>query len=60
MNASFNLDRVYPQHDLLIEIGQVELAMDQAAADCNDGNAWSPELESRMQDLCAALDRLDA
>lgn len=60
MNASFNLDRVYPHHDLLIEIGLIELAMDRAAESCNDGNVRSPELELRMLDLCAELDRLDA
>lgn len=59
MNAVVNLDRVYPHHDLLIEIGQVELALDQAAASRN-GDARSPELESRMHELCAELDRLDA
>ncbi|MEO7065783.1 MAG: hypothetical protein ABI114_02640 [Rhodanobacter sp.] len=59
LDINFNLERVYPRHDLLVEMGQVELAMDQAAANCHDGAAWSPDLEARMHDLLAALDRLD-
>lgn len=59
MDTNFNLERVYPHHDLLIEIGQVELAMDVAATNGDDGRVWSPMLESRMHDLCAALDLLD-
>ncbi|HEY1589877.1 MAG TPA: hypothetical protein VGG00_09085 [Rhodanobacter sp.] len=59
MDMNFNFEPVYPHHDLLIEIGQVEMAMDSLdeRAD-NERVALQPGLESRMQSLLDALDHL--
>ncbi|WP_449427136.1 hypothetical protein [Rhodanobacter umsongensis] len=59
MDMNFNFEPVYPHHDLLIEIGQVEMAMDSLdeRAD-NERIALQPGLESRMQSLLDALDHL--
>ncbi|WP_460875904.1 hypothetical protein [Rhodanobacter koreensis] len=56
---NFNFEPVYPHHDLLIEIGQVEMAMESLdeRAD-NERVALQPGLESRMQSLLDALDHL--
>lgn len=56
---SFNFQPVYPHHDLLIEIGQVEMDLDNLAAreDC-ERDALQPDLESRMESLLEALDHL--
>jgi hypothetical protein len=53
---NFDFKPVYPHHDLLIELAQVELAMDRASED--GGGAAPAELESRMDSLREALDHL--
>ena len=59
MDMSFDFQPVYPHHDLLVELGQVEMDID-ALYDRNDSEreALQPELESRMQSLLDALDHL--
>jgi hypothetical protein len=56
---SFDFQPVYPHHDLLVEIGEVEMAMDHLNdyAD-DDRDSLQPDLESRMQSLLEALDHL--
>jgi hypothetical protein len=56
---SFNFQPVYPHHDLLIEIGQVEMDLDNLTEreDC-ERDALQPDLESRMESLLEALDHL--
>ncbi|MCW8807156.1 MAG: hypothetical protein OQK79_03450 [Rhodanobacter sp.] len=54
MDMNFDFEPVYPRHDLLVEIGEVEMAMD-SMNDCDDAQ---PELESRMNSLLEALDHL--
>ena len=55
MDMSFDFQPVYPHHDLLVEIGEVEMAMDHL----NDGDrSLQPDLESRMQSLLEAVDHL--
>jgi hypothetical protein len=59
MDESFNFQPVYPHHDLLVEIGEVEMAMDHLDDyDADDRNSVQPDLESRMQSLLEALDHL--
>ena len=59
MDMSFDFQPVYPHHDLLVEIGQVEMAMDGLnERDDSDRNSVQPDLESRMQSLLDALDHL--
>ncbi|HXS03362.1 MAG TPA: hypothetical protein VN731_02720 [Rhodanobacter sp.] len=59
MDMSFDFQPVYPHHDLLVEIGEVEMAMDHLNdyAD-DDRDSLQPDLESRMQSLLEALDHL--
>ncbi|WP_235577698.1 MULTISPECIES: hypothetical protein [unclassified Rhodanobacter] len=56
---SFDFQPVYPHHDLLVELGQVEMDIDELY-DRNDSerDALQPDLESRMQSLLDALDHL--
>jgi hypothetical protein len=55
----FDFERVYPHHDLLIELGQVEMAIeDLSTGEDNERGALQPGLESRMQSLLDALDHL--
>lgn len=54
MDMNYNFEPVYPHHDLLMEIGQVEMAMDDSSED--EGGA--SELESRLNSLLEALDHL--
>ena len=59
MDISFDFQPVYPHHDLLVEIGEVEMAMDQLNDyDGDDRDSQQPDLESRMQSLLEALDHL--
>ena len=59
MDMSFDFQPVYPHHDLLVEIGEVEMAMDQLNDyDGDDRDSQQPDLESRMQSLLEALDHL--
>ena len=57
MDMSFDFQPVYPHHDLLVEIGEVEMAMDHLN-DYDDRDSVQPDLESRMQSLLEALDHL--
>ncbi len=59
MDTSFDFQPVYPYHDLLVELGQVEMALDGLGG-CNESerDALQPGLESRMQSLLDALDHL--
>ncbi|TAL86426.1 MAG: hypothetical protein EPN69_09215 [Rhodanobacter sp.] len=59
MDMSFDFQPVYPHHDLLVELGEVEMALDHLRdyAD-DDHNSQQPELETRMQSLLEALDHL--
>ncbi len=59
MDTSFNLEPIYPHHDLLVEIGEVEMAMDYLSDYDGDNRAsLQPDLESRMESLLEALDHL--
>lgn len=59
MDMHFNFEPVYPHHDLLIEIGEVEMAMDGLnERDDSERKIMQPDLESRMQSLLDALDHL--
>ena len=51
MDMNYNFEPVYPHHDLLMEIGQVELAMDEAFAH-EDGQS---DLQARLDSLLEAL-----
>lgn len=54
MDTNYNFEPVYPHHDLLMEIGQVELAMDEAF----DHEEGQSDLEARLNSLLEALDHL--
>lgn len=59
MDMNFNFEPVYPHHDLLVELGQIEMAMDGLSErDDNERNALQPGLQSRMHSLLQALDHL--
>jgi hypothetical protein len=59
MDMSFDFQPVYPHHDLLIELGQVEMAIDGLSArEDSERSALQPDLESRLQSLLDALDHL--
>ncbi|GGY30010.1 hypothetical protein GCM10008098_24320 [Rhodanobacter panaciterrae] len=59
MDMSFDFQPVYPHHDLLVELGQVEMAIDGLSErEDNERGALQPGLESRMQSLLEALDHL--
>jgi hypothetical protein len=53
MDMNYNFEPVYPHHDLLMEIGQVEMAMDDS-----DDEGGASELEARLNSLLEALDHL--
>lgn len=59
MDMNFNFEPVYPHHDLLIELGEVEMAI-ECLSDRDDSErvTLQPDLESRMQSLLEALDHL--
>lgn len=59
MDMSFDFQPVYPHHDLLVEIGEVEMAMDGLSCyEDADRDSMQPDLESRMESLLEALDHL--
>jgi len=59
MDMNFNFEPVYPRHDLMIELGEVEMAMDSLSeSDENELDVRQPDLESRMNSLLEALDHL--
>jgi hypothetical protein len=58
---SFDFQPVYPRHDLLIEIGKVEMAIEHLAARSEqERQQLRPRLESHMHRLCDALGQLAA
>lgn len=61
MATDVNFEKVFPHHDLLIEIGRIEMAMEtlQSRAE-NERTMLRPKLESRMVRLRTALDSLAA
>jgi hypothetical protein len=60
MDMSFDFQPVYPHHDLLIELGQVEMAIDDLGDhDDHERIEMQPNLESRMESLLDALNHLD-
>ena len=59
MDMNFNFEPVYPHHDLLVELGQIEMAMDGLhERDASVRKMLQPGLESRMHSLLEALDHL--
>ena len=59
INASF--EKVFPHHDLLIEIGKVEMAMETLQRHAEQERAMlQPRLESRIVRLRTALQSLPA
>ena len=59
MDMNFNFEPVYPHHDLLVELGQIEMAMDGLSGrGDSERNALQPSLQSRMHSLLQALDHL--
>lgn len=56
-----NFETLYPHHDLLVELGQVEMAM-EVLSECDERERQSmqPDLELRMNSLLEALDHLAA
>ncbi|TAL82872.1 MAG: hypothetical protein EPN74_15775 [Rhodanobacter sp.] len=60
MDMSINFEPVYPRHDLLVELGQVEMAIDRLSErDDHQRRVLQPRLESRMNSLLEALNHLD-
>lgn len=54
-----NFETLYPHHDLLVELGQVEMAMEGLnECDERERECIQPDLESRMNSLLEALDHL--
>jgi hypothetical protein len=59
MDMSFDFQPVYPHHDLLVELGQVEMAMERLEEhDENERHVLKPGLESRKSSLLDALQHL--
>jgi hypothetical protein len=59
MDISREFQPVYPYHDLLVELGQVEMTLDGlGGCEKSERDARQPDLESRMQSLLDALDHL--
>lgn len=60
MDMSINFEPVYPRHDLLVELGQVEMAIDRLnERDEHQRRVLQPRLESRMSSLLEALNHLE-
>jgi hypothetical protein len=58
---NFDFEPVYAHHDLLIEIGRVELAMENIEERAGEErSSLLPRLVSRMNNLREALDHLPA
>jgi hypothetical protein len=54
-----NFETLYPRHDLMIELGQVEMAIDSLdERDDSERGSLQPRLESRMSTLLEALRQL--
>jgi hypothetical protein len=61
MDTSFDFEPVYPRHDLMIEIGRIEMAMDHLIErDEVQQRQLRPRLESHMHRLLDALEHLPA
>lgn len=61
MDMSLDFEPLYPHHDLLIEIGRVEMAMEHLEDRADDERrALLPRLELRMHRLRDALEHLPA
>ena len=61
MDTAFDFHPVYPRHDLLIEIGKVQMAMEHLAARSEqERQQLRPRLESHMHRLRDALNQLAA
>lgn len=61
MELSFDFQPVYQHHDLLIELGRVEMAMDHLEERSeNERQALRPRLLSRMNRLRDELARMTA
>jgi hypothetical protein len=59
MDMSFDFQPVYPHHDLLVDLCQVEMAIDGLSErEDSERETLQPNLESRMQSLLDALDHL--
>jgi hypothetical protein len=59
MDTSFDFEPVYPRHDLMIEIGRIEMAMDHLIErDEAQQRQLRPRLESHMHRLLDALEHL--
>jgi hypothetical protein len=60
MDFSFDLQPVYPHHDLLIELGRVEMAMEHLDARSEDERqVLRPRLQSRISRLRDELQNLE-
>jgi hypothetical protein len=58
---NFDFEPVYAYHDLLIEMGRVELAMENLEQRAGEeSTTLLPRLVSRMNNLREALDQLPA
>ncbi len=61
MDFNFDLQPVYQHHDLLIELGRVEMAMEHLDGRSeNERQTLRPRLLTRMGRLRDALERLPA
>jgi hypothetical protein len=61
MELSFNFEPVYQQHDLWMEIGRVEMAMEQLERRAeSERTNLRPRLESRRHRLLEQLHQLSA
>jgi hypothetical protein len=61
MEFNFDLQPVYQHHDLLIELGRVEMAMEHLEARSeNERQTLRPRLLTRMSRLRDALESLPA
>ncbi|WP_201313804.1 hypothetical protein [Dyella sp. EPa41] len=60
MDSSFDFQPVYPHHDLLIELGRVEMAMEHLDARSEDERqVLRPRLQSRISRLRDELQSLE-
>jgi hypothetical protein len=59
MDVNFDFQPMYPRHDLMVELGEVKMAIDsQGESDESGHSDTQPSLESRMHSLLDALDHL--
>ncbi|HEY0178355.1 MAG TPA: hypothetical protein VGC30_01845 [Dokdonella sp.] len=59
MNANVTLNPLFLRHDLMIELGRLEMAIDDARAQANPSEAIG-QLESRCAKINEALAKLPA